>query len=82
MTEKKLQVIDHIHLNAADFDTAAAFYHALFEALGWKNDVRSGREWPVDFQIALSGFAHHPVRTSGVDTSSTTVRSSLNHTAA
>jgi len=36
----------------------------------------------VDFQIALSGFAHHPVRTSGVDTSSTTVRSSLNHTAA
>jgi hypothetical protein len=46
------------------------------------HDVRSGRERPVDFQIALSGFAHHPVRTRGVDTSSTTVRSSLNHTAA
>ena len=51
MTEKKLKVIDHIHLNAADFDTAAAFYHALFEALGWKNDVRSGRDW-----MELDGF--------------------------
>jgi catechol 2,3-dioxygenase-like lactoylglutathione lyase family enzyme len=51
MTEQKLKVIDHIHLNAADFDTAAAFYHALFEALGWKNDVRSGRDW-----MELDGF--------------------------
>jgi catechol 2,3-dioxygenase-like lactoylglutathione lyase family enzyme len=51
MTDKTLKVIDHIHLRAANFDKAAAFYHAVFEALGWTNHVRSGRDW-----MELEGF--------------------------
>lgn len=45
MSEKATQFIDHVHLRAADFDKASAFYLALFDALGRGRNVRRGRDW-------------------------------------
>ena len=45
MTQAPTCLIDHIHLRAADFDKASAFYLAVFTALDRESEVRSGRDW-------------------------------------
>lgn len=51
MTEKTRPVFDHVHLRTADFDKARQFYLALFDALGWADEVESGRDW-----LQMGGF--------------------------
>lgn len=51
MTGKKLSILDHIHLRSVTFDEATAFYQAVFEALGRREEIQRGRDW-----LELDGF--------------------------
>lgn len=39
------RLFDHIHLRVRDYDRAATFYLAIFDALGWADRVHAGRDW-------------------------------------
>lgn len=51
MTMTPGNLIDHVHLRTVDFEESCLFYQAIFEALGYGADIRSGREW-----LELNGF--------------------------
>ena len=51
MIDKKLTIIDHIHLRSGYLDRAILFYQAIFQGLGRDEELKVGRDW-----LELDGF--------------------------